>query len=265
MSSNTIYHYVYRITNIVEKKHYYGKRSSKCDPKLDLGVKYFSSSTDKEFILNQKNNPQNYKYKIVAKFDSASLAILRESKLHYKFDVAINLKFYNKVKQTFSGFDRTGITDFVTVRDKSGVCFNIHKNDPKYLSGELKHIATNSKLNCILTIDEKGNKRKLDRTDPRLNSGEFKPYNTMANKVIVLDKFGSKLTVSIFDPKYISGEYVHILKGSKKEYNPNKKLKHTITAYDNELLKCVRIPSDVFYNDRKRYFGSKKAKNLGLI
>ena len=34
-------HYVYRITNKIENKHYYGVRSCKIDPKLDLGIKYF--------------------------------------------------------------------------------------------------------------------------------------------------------------------------------------------------------------------------------
>ena len=36
MTSNTIYHYVYRITNLINNKHYYGKRSSKYKPKYDL-------------------------------------------------------------------------------------------------------------------------------------------------------------------------------------------------------------------------------------
>ena len=109
MVSKTIYHYVYRITNLVEKKHYYGKRSSKCDPKQDLGKIYFSSSTDKEFKVDQKLNPQNYRYKILQTFSSGSLAIARESKLHYKFNVGSNPKFYNRAKQTPKGFDSTGV------------------------------------------------------------------------------------------------------------------------------------------------------------
>ena len=45
-----MYYYVYRITNKLLNKHYYGSRGSKIEPKLDLGIKYFSSSTDKNFI-----------------------------------------------------------------------------------------------------------------------------------------------------------------------------------------------------------------------
>jgi hypothetical protein len=112
MSSTTIYHYVYRITNIVEKKHYYGKRSSKIEPKLDIGFKYFSSSKDKEFMLDQKLNPQNYRYKAVGIFNTSEEALTREIKLHSKFNVGINPNFYNRSKQTslkFS-FDATGTT-----------------------------------------------------------------------------------------------------------------------------------------------------------
>jgi len=58
-------HYVYRITNTKLNRHYYGVRTSRIKPKLDLGIKYFSSSTDKHFIKDQKENPANYKYKIV--------------------------------------------------------------------------------------------------------------------------------------------------------------------------------------------------------
>ena len=49
-------HYVYRITNIILKKYYYGVRSCRIEPKKDLGHKYFSSSTDKLFIQDQKRN-----------------------------------------------------------------------------------------------------------------------------------------------------------------------------------------------------------------
>jgi hypothetical protein len=45
------YHYVYRITNIITNKHYYGKRSSMVGPFEDLGTTYFSSS--KEFGMKE--------------------------------------------------------------------------------------------------------------------------------------------------------------------------------------------------------------------
>lgn len=102
------YHYVYRITNIESKKHYYGCRTSKVEPKLDLGVKYFSSSLDKDFKKDQIDNPNNYKYKIIKKYDNRIDAVKLEIKLHNKFDVGISESFYNRSKQTSTGWDTTG-------------------------------------------------------------------------------------------------------------------------------------------------------------
>lgn len=104
-----MYYYVYRITNNVENKHYYGKRCSKYPPNQDLGIRYFSSSTDKMFIEDQKTNRDNYRYKIIKVCENKTDAVLYEIKLHNKFNVGVNINFYNKSKQTSVGFDTTGI------------------------------------------------------------------------------------------------------------------------------------------------------------
>ena len=98
MNTKKVYHYVYRITNVVENKHYYGKRSSKnVKPEEDLGKNYFSSSTDLLFIQDQKSNPQKYKYKVVSLHSTASKALEKEIKLHHKFKVGVNTNFYNEL------------------------------------------------------------------------------------------------------------------------------------------------------------------------
>lgn len=109
MATTTKLHYVYRITNKKNNKHYYGIRSSKIEPGLDLGIKYFSSSTDKGFIKEQKENKYLFKYKIIRICESRETAIKLEIKLHNKFDVGNNSSFYNKSKQTDVKFDRSGI------------------------------------------------------------------------------------------------------------------------------------------------------------
>ena len=105
-----MYHYVYRITNKLLNKHYYGKRSSKVDPRQDLGICYFSSSKDRYFMEDQKQNPQNYEYTIVAVCDNSLEALELEIYLHDYFDVGNNERFFNKAKQTSVGWDTTGIT-----------------------------------------------------------------------------------------------------------------------------------------------------------
>jgi len=46
------FHYVYRITNIITKMYYYGDRSCDCHPSEDIGIKYFSSFTNKFFQID---------------------------------------------------------------------------------------------------------------------------------------------------------------------------------------------------------------------
>lgn len=104
------YHYVYRITDVKNNKHYYGKRSTDVDPEKDLGVCYFSSSTNKAFRNDQRCNPDYYKYKVIKVYSSAKKALLMECKLHEKFNVGVNPMFYNKVKQTSTKFDTSGVT-----------------------------------------------------------------------------------------------------------------------------------------------------------
>ena len=89
------YHYTYRITNIKDCMYYYGVHSCNCLPKEDIGVKYFSSSK-KEFIKHQKENPQCYKYKIIKIFNTRKEANKHEQFLHKKFNVRVHEKFYNK-------------------------------------------------------------------------------------------------------------------------------------------------------------------------
>ena len=145
MSSNNIYgafptttngpfHYLYRITNLVENKHYYGIRTSRSKmPHQDLGVKYFSSSNDKEFKKDQKEHPENYKYKVIIVSNSRQHIADLEIKIHKKFNVGVNEKFYNRAIHTSTGF---GVTGRTSIKDDCGKFSSLNSNHPKILSGE---------------------------------------------------------------------------------------------------------------------------------
>ena len=90
---NTKHHYVYRITNKRLKKHYYGVRSCLCLPIKDLGIHYFSSSTDEKFMKDQKDHPEDYKYKIIKEFENRKDTEYFEKYLHTKFNVSTNEHF----------------------------------------------------------------------------------------------------------------------------------------------------------------------------
>lgn len=102
------YHYTYLITNISNNKKYIGVRSSNIEPKYDIGFKYFSSSTDTEFINEQHVNPTNFKYDIINIFDNRVDALQDEITLHETYDVGNNPMFYNLQNQTSNGIDFTG-------------------------------------------------------------------------------------------------------------------------------------------------------------
>ena len=109
------FHYVYRITNLVEGKHYYGVRSSKVSPFDDLGSKYYASPkavSNKWIIKDQKFNPSNYKYKILRCFNSRENAMSFECEIHSKFNVRKHDKFYNASNQTSTGFDGPEVSYF---------------------------------------------------------------------------------------------------------------------------------------------------------
>lgn len=123
--SNTViykkYHYTYWITNTKHQKHYIDVRSSKNNPSKDLGLKYFSSSLDEDFMEDQKDNPQDYEYLVIGVFTSRKIASLNEVELHNTYDVAINPRFYNRSKSTSTGFDRSGTIVTEETRKKMSV------------------------------------------------------------------------------------------------------------------------------------------------
>jgi hypothetical protein len=96
---NELY-YVYLIIDTLTGKMYIGSRKTTIPPEEDLGIKYFSSSTDKDFIQLQKKYPNRFVYTILKTFKSHKDAIKYEAKLHKKHDVADNPMFYNKARQT---------------------------------------------------------------------------------------------------------------------------------------------------------------------
>ena len=164
----TQYHYVYRITNVILKKHYYGSRTSRIIPQLDLGVKYLSSSRDTQFKQDQKENPQNYRYKVVSIHPSRVSAIEKEIRLHQKFDVGVNPNFYNRSKQTSTKYDVTGMRCVIDNSTKE-MKF-VAKNHSKILSGEYVGLTQG-----FITAREvaTGKTLSVPKDDPRFKTGEL--------------------------------------------------------------------------------------------
>lgn len=104
------YHYTYKVIHKKSGKSYIGVRSSKLKPTEDLGIFYYTSSTDSDFKNDFKYNTHLYETVILNVFKDRILARKDEVHLHERFDVAANPMFYNKAKATLSGFDVEGTT-----------------------------------------------------------------------------------------------------------------------------------------------------------
>lgn len=198
------FHYVYRITNIVENKHYYGSRTSTISPYDDLGKFYFSSSCTNSWIkLDQIQNINNYKYKILKTFYTRKTAIEFECKLHEKFDVGNSEQFYNAAKQTNTKFNSDGK---FAARNKLGEIFYINRKDPRFISGELVHIAKGK----IRVYDETNKIITVDVNDPKFISGEYVCISK--NKTNIIDENKNIIQITVNDLKFISGELISIHK-----------------------------------------------------
>ncbi len=229
-------HYVYQIKNILAEKYYIGVRSCNIAPVDDLGKKYFSSSSDKNFMNDQKENPENYRYKILEEFDSRSLAVKEEIKLHKKFNVSKNNIFYNLASQTADGFDwdSTGLVN----------AFNIKENCSGAWSAQDFH---NDRNNYICSNDNKITAFNISENKSGLWPIEDF-YNSRGNYIMVSDNKVAAFNIS----ENKSGLW------PKEEFDNNRDnyitvSKDTIIVYNIQDDKFCRIPLDIFYNNKHNY------------
>jgi len=90
-----MYHYVYRITDKKRDKYYIGCRSSTIKPEEDLGYVYFSSSTIKQFIEEQRKDPSQFIYEIIETFPDIQSAGEYEKTLIDQTNALNDPKYYN--------------------------------------------------------------------------------------------------------------------------------------------------------------------------
>ena len=260
-------HYVYLITEILTNIKYIGVRTSK---NLDLlaDLKHYKTSTKNKIFKSLIRNGSLFTYEILSTHDSREEAVAEEIRLHELYDVAKNPEYYNKAKQTSTGYDTTGK---VVVKDKDGNILHISCNSPLYLNGELKHLLhgkstfkdidgnifnTNINDDRVLSgklvgitkgyvsvkyknkLQEPGFIVKVD--DSRYLSGELVSANT--GIMTVQDIHGNFLSIYNDDPRYLSGELTHINKGKvvvKDNDGNNIQVDITDALYINGTYKSV--------------------------
>ena len=216
---------VYQITNKINNMIYIG-----CHATNNANDSYFGSGTNIKIAI-KKYGLQNFEKLVLYEFDNKEDMLKKEKEL-------VNKHFISR-KDTYNiilGGGQFNVLDTVTVKDKNGNYLQVHKTDPRYLSGELKHINTgfitvkdeNGKTfrvtidnleylsgkykhityNLFTAIDKNGKTLQIDKNDPRFFSGELS--GVTKNMLTVKDKDGNTYKVYKTDPRYLSGELKHI-------------------------------------------------------
>ena len=164
------YHYLYKITNKLTDQFYIGIHSTN-----NLNDNYMGSGTllKRDYKIYGRDN---FTKEIIKFFDNRSDLIKYEQEIINE-ELLRDPLCINITKGGIAGLEQGFTVGMVTVRDKDGNCFDVKRNDPRYISGEL--VSVNKNL------------------------------------VTVKDKFGKIFKVHVKDPRYISGELVIISKGNK--------------------------------------------------
>lgn len=164
------YHYVYKIINnnpSDERQYYIGVRTAKgCTP--DKDTEYWGSSKYLKESINEIGL-ENFSKEILSIWNTREEAVAEEIRLHTQFDVSKNPEFYNKSKQTTTGFDTGGVilenhwlktADEKTKKEWSKKLKEIHpdfsgENHPRY--GQ--KLSNDTKIKISNTIKESGSSK----------------------------------------------------------------------------------------------------------
>lgn len=190
------YHFLYKTTNLLNGKVYYGIHSTNNldDGYLGSGCYFYRSI--------KKYGKENFQREILEFFDCREDLSNAEKNLITE-DFVKDPNCYN-VQMGGEGWNSLNTIPIV---DKNGNYFRVHKEDPRYLSGELVHNLTGN----VVVKDIVGNYFVVKCDDPRYLSGELVPFNK--GIINVKDHTGKNIKVKIDDPRYLSGELVGISKG----------------------------------------------------
>ena len=110
MKTTNKIHYVYKITNLNptdERLYYIGVRSTSKES-AELDINYRSSSKSLKAVIKEIGY-NNFKKEILSTWETRKEAVQEEIRLHELNDVAKNPIYYNKSKQTSTGFDVSGM------------------------------------------------------------------------------------------------------------------------------------------------------------
>lgn len=160
-------HYVYLLQNRVNGMCYIGVRS--CTGTV-WDDSYMGSS--RHMTQEDKNNCNKI---VLARFGSREEAVAYEIEMHEKFDVVKSPLFYNKAKQTSTGFDTTGRVMSEEEKEKRSKALMGHKG-AKTWSGKKLPEATRVKMSQATKGVPKSDQHKKALKESH-KSRQYKAYD----------------------------------------------------------------------------------------
>jgi hypothetical protein len=276
-------HYVYKITNnnpTDSRKYYIGVRTApNGNPQED--TKYWSSSKYlKEAI--EEIGLENFSKEILSTWETREEAIAEEIRLHEKLNISLNENYYNKAKQTSTGFDRTGISN--EYRLNKIFVLNTNTNSKELISVDEYRNSTHYKTltkDVVTVLDTRdGSTKYVSKDDYKNNNyyvsttkGKINVLDTRDNKFkcISLDEFhnndfyetSSKNKVAVIDKR--DGIKKLVDKADYKRFDHYESVaKGKINVVDKRdgIKKC--ISKEEFYNNKK-YYKTPKVKTIKIF
>ena len=196
MEEKKKFYIVYQITNKLNDNIYIGVHMT-----YNINDKYFGSGSNIRKAIKEFGK-ENFQKIILYNFDSKEEMLEKEREL-------VNEEFVKR-GDTYNlhlGGGEFKTENLVTVKDKNGNTFDVHKTDPRYLSGDVVHVSVG-----IVTVKDDNNICfSVSINDPRYLSGELK--HNCKNKATVKDNNGKVIIVDIDDERLLNGELVGLTKG----------------------------------------------------
>jgi hypothetical protein len=227
-----MYHYTYRLTlsnNTDSRKYYIGARSCTEYPTEDS---YFGSCKTLLAWIKEHGTKGIVK-EILAIYGKRQDAIEHEINLHNYFDVAKNVEFWNKAKQTSVGFDTTGI--------------HISKSKEHRLKIGLGNIGRIVSEETKQKIREKaiGRKHSQEQNEKHRLFMIGHKHSQETKQKISLSNKGKKCS-------------------DKQKQTTSKIMQGMIICFDMEQKKSVKIPKEEYHSNKDRYKNNYSKEVRGL-
>ncbi len=237
------YHYFYKITNNLNGHFYYGVHNTD-----NLNDGYMGSGRRLHYAY-KKYGSENFTKDILKYFNSSKEAFEYEAEVVNE-DLIKDDNCYN-IKQGGDGWQTIGL---ITVKDKDGNCFDVQKDDPRYLSGELVGVTKGySPYRNKITGEIKY--FNINEVDKNIYEGITK------NRLFVKDKYNNTYFIYNDDPRYLSGELVNFWCNKKHKESTKEKMRLTHKMNKHQQgEKNSQYGTCWIYNDKE----SKKIKKEEL-